>query len=69
MSDHATTPVVALAPAVLDRWNFEMGVAALALRSRRDLLRVIDGGRRMLAEKTPRPVLDLKLIKSGDQSL
>ena len=62
MSDHAT-----LAPAVLDRWNFEMGVAAMALKSRRDLFRVIPGGRRMLGERTPRPAVDLKLVEKENE--
>jgi hypothetical protein len=44
----------------------EMGAAAMALRSRRDLLRVVDGDRRMLGSKTPGRA-DLKTIKGKNQ--
>jgi hypothetical protein len=64
----ATTPIV-LPPAVLARWNFEMGRAALAmdLRPRLKRFSVHDGSRRMLGEKTPRPALDLRLIRRNDR--
>jgi hypothetical protein len=44
------------------------GMAAMALKSRRDLLRVHDGGRRMLADRTPGAALDLKIIQGKNQS-
>jgi hypothetical protein len=45
----------------------EMGAAAMALKSRRDRLRVVDGDRRMLADRTPRRAVDLKIIKGKNQ--
>jgi hypothetical protein len=43
-----------------------MGRAAMALKSRRDLLRIVDGGRRF-GERTPRPAVDLKLVKRENE--
>jgi hypothetical protein len=40
-----------------------MGHAALLLRNRRDLFRVLDGARRLLGERSPRPALDLKIVR------
>jgi hypothetical protein len=49
--------------AALNAWWLEQaGKFAMALKSRRDQLRVIDGSRRMLGPKTPRPAVDLKIV-------
>jgi hypothetical protein len=62
MTDQAT------APAYDDAFYLELaGRAAMSIKSRRDLLRVVDGSRRMLGEKTARPPADLKIIRGKDQ--
>jgi hypothetical protein len=54
--------------AALDAWYFDyVGRAAMMLKSRRDLLRVVDGDRRRFGERTPRPALDLKIIKKENE--
>lgn len=62
MSNSASAPI--------DPFYFElMGRAAMALKSQRDLLRVVEGGRRMLDDRTPRPAIDLKIIKGENQQM
>jgi hypothetical protein len=59
-----------MSDAGLDRFYREvMGRAALAMDPRPRLKRfaVHDGSRRMLGEKTPRPALDLRLIRRNDR--
>lgn len=53
----------------LDAWWFDyMGRAAMDLRPRLKTFLVIEGGRRMLGERTPRcRALDLKIIKGKNQ--
>jgi hypothetical protein len=50
----------------LDPFIHMAGLAAMALRSRSRLV-VHDGGRRRFGEKTPRPAVDLKIVRGKDQ--
>ncbi len=61
MSDTASTPTV-LAPVPVIPACYGLPFMQMGLRPARKFT-VHEGGRRMLAEKTARPALDLKIIK------
>jgi hypothetical protein len=56
MSDPA--PALAIDPFYLEK----MGQAALAIKNRRDLMRVVDGSRRRLGERTARSPVNLAIV-------